>query len=266
MDAPWESPVRRRLRESLPVFGCTITDRQPRHGGAGGDRRVPFPLAGAGALAADARDRAQHRARDARSSRCPVRARAGDRGLERQARARRRRARRGVSVRQHAGPGAAGGGRLPLSARRAPRIRRQPRDRLLAGSRRLLRLRRSQHRRRGRGRAGCRRWPTSTRSPPRPAWTWSSSARATCLFRSGCAGSSSTRASKRRRPPCSPPRAVTARSPDVRRERSTTPAATSTRGFCSSRRRPSWRCSRQAREQFLGPHGIGPARRQRTLY
>jgi 2-keto-3-deoxy-L-rhamnonate aldolase RhmA len=23
--APWESPVRRRLRESLPVFGCTIT-------------------------------------------------------------------------------------------------------------------------------------------------------------------------------------------------------------------------------------------------
>jgi hypothetical protein len=21
----WESPVRRRLRESLPVFGCTIT-------------------------------------------------------------------------------------------------------------------------------------------------------------------------------------------------------------------------------------------------
>jgi 2-keto-3-deoxy-L-rhamnonate aldolase RhmA len=25
MDAPWESPVRRRLRESLPVFGCTIT-------------------------------------------------------------------------------------------------------------------------------------------------------------------------------------------------------------------------------------------------
>jgi hypothetical protein len=22
---PWESPVRRRLRESLPVFGCTIT-------------------------------------------------------------------------------------------------------------------------------------------------------------------------------------------------------------------------------------------------
>ena len=25
MDAPWESPVRRRLRESLPVFGCTLT-------------------------------------------------------------------------------------------------------------------------------------------------------------------------------------------------------------------------------------------------
>jgi 2-keto-3-deoxy-L-rhamnonate aldolase RhmA len=25
MDAPWESPVRRRLRESQPVFGCTIT-------------------------------------------------------------------------------------------------------------------------------------------------------------------------------------------------------------------------------------------------
>ena len=25
MDIPWESPVRRRLRESLPVFGCTIT-------------------------------------------------------------------------------------------------------------------------------------------------------------------------------------------------------------------------------------------------
>jgi 2-keto-3-deoxy-L-rhamnonate aldolase RhmA len=24
-DAPWESPVRRRLRESQPVFGCTIT-------------------------------------------------------------------------------------------------------------------------------------------------------------------------------------------------------------------------------------------------
>jgi 2-keto-3-deoxy-L-rhamnonate aldolase RhmA len=25
MDVPWESPVRRRLRESQPVFGCTIT-------------------------------------------------------------------------------------------------------------------------------------------------------------------------------------------------------------------------------------------------
>jgi 2-keto-3-deoxy-L-rhamnonate aldolase RhmA len=25
MDTPWESPVRRRLRESQPVFGCTIT-------------------------------------------------------------------------------------------------------------------------------------------------------------------------------------------------------------------------------------------------
>ena len=25
MEEPWESPVRRRLRESLPVFGCTIT-------------------------------------------------------------------------------------------------------------------------------------------------------------------------------------------------------------------------------------------------
>ena len=25
MQTPWESPVRRRLRESLPVFGCTIT-------------------------------------------------------------------------------------------------------------------------------------------------------------------------------------------------------------------------------------------------
>lgn len=25
MDTPWESPVKRRLRESLPVFGCTIT-------------------------------------------------------------------------------------------------------------------------------------------------------------------------------------------------------------------------------------------------
>ena len=25
METPWESPVRRRLRESLPVFGCTIT-------------------------------------------------------------------------------------------------------------------------------------------------------------------------------------------------------------------------------------------------
>jgi len=25
MDGPWESPVRRRLRESHPVFGCTIT-------------------------------------------------------------------------------------------------------------------------------------------------------------------------------------------------------------------------------------------------
>jgi 2-keto-3-deoxy-L-rhamnonate aldolase RhmA len=25
MDTPWESPVRRRLRASLPVFGCTIT-------------------------------------------------------------------------------------------------------------------------------------------------------------------------------------------------------------------------------------------------
>jgi 2-keto-3-deoxy-L-rhamnonate aldolase RhmA len=25
MEQPWESPVRRRLRESLPVFGCTIT-------------------------------------------------------------------------------------------------------------------------------------------------------------------------------------------------------------------------------------------------
>jgi 2-keto-3-deoxy-L-rhamnonate aldolase RhmA len=24
-DSPWESPVKRRLRESLPVFGCTIT-------------------------------------------------------------------------------------------------------------------------------------------------------------------------------------------------------------------------------------------------
>lgn len=25
MDTPWESPIRRRLRESQPVFGCTIT-------------------------------------------------------------------------------------------------------------------------------------------------------------------------------------------------------------------------------------------------
>ena len=25
MEAPWESPVRRRLRDSQPVFGCTIT-------------------------------------------------------------------------------------------------------------------------------------------------------------------------------------------------------------------------------------------------
>jgi hypothetical protein len=43
---PWESPVRRRLHESLPVFGCTITTSSldlaaPRDG------RLSFPLASA---------------------------------------------------------------------------------------------------------------------------------------------------------------------------------------------------------------------------
>ena len=115
-----------RLGESRQTPAARVTaglrvhahDRQPRRRGAGGDCRLPFSVAGTGALAADARDGAQHRARDARPPGRTVRARAGDRGLERQARARCRRARCGLSVRQHARTGAAGGGRLPLSAHR----------------------------------------------------------------------------------------------------------------------------------------------------
>ena len=63
--------------------------------------------------------------------------------------------------------------------------------------------------------------------------------------------------SKRRRPTCSPPRAATARSPAVRPGRSTRRSATSIRAFCFSRRRPSWRCSRQARSSFSGRTASG---------
>ena len=138
MDTPWESPVRRRLRESLPVFGCTITtsslDMAARAATAGFHflwlelEHSPLSLETVRNIVLATRDLPA-----VPFARLPVTEtwtakRVLDAGVH------------GVVFPFVSTPALAqrGRGRVPLSAAGTTRIRREPRDRLLAGSRQLL--------------------------------------------------------------------------------------------------------------------------------
>ena len=150
--------------------------------------------------------------------------------------------------------------RYPPAGRRG--IRCQPGDSVLAGARRLLRLRRSQRPRRrdrrGSGSARARRRDRRDAGRRRGLRR----ARATCRSRSDCADSRTIRASRRRR------RTVLRGGAPARqdcraagRARPSRRSATSSRASCSSRRRRSSRSYETGAQQFLEParHPTGAA-------
>src|SRR4026208_1480639 len=157
MDDEWESPVRRRLRESLPVFGCTITtpslDLAARAAASGFHflwlelehspltletvrhivlatrdlPAVPFARVPVTEIwnAKRVLDAGVHGAVVPFVSTPALATHAGRRRL-------------GFPVSQPAGARDACGGGVPLSTGRAPRLRRGTGNRLLAGTRCLL--------------------------------------------------------------------------------------------------------------------------------
>lgn len=128
----WENPIRRRLRECQPVFGCTITspslDIAARAATAGFHflwlemEHSPVTL-----------ETVRNIVLATRALPAVPFARAGDRGMDRQAGARRRSPRRHFPVRQHACAREDRGRGVPVSAGRPARIGRGARVYILAG-------------------------------------------------------------------------------------------------------------------------------------
>ena len=249
MDAPWESPVRRRLRESQPVFGCTITTSSLDMAARAATAGFHFLWLEMEHSPIYARDGPQHRARHARSAGRAVRARAGGRDVDGQARARRRRARRRLSRSSARRPwreqAAAG---VPLSAAGRRGSGASLATASLARSRQLLRLGRSQHPRRRHRRGSVRRSTHVEEIAATPGVDVVFVGTGDLSFSLGLRGQQQPPAASRRRRQLSwPPRGGTARLPGVRRARPRRRSATSSRASCSSRRRPISRCSKRAR-------------------
>ena len=265
MDAPWESPVRRRLRESQPVFGCTLTTRSldiaARAATAGFHflwlelEHSPLTLETVRHIVLATRELPAVPFARVPETEAWSAKRVLDAGVH------------GVVFPFVSTPAlarqAADACRYPPAG--LPRIRRQLRDRQLAGSRRLLRLGRSQHRRRRRRRAGIGAGPR--RRDRRHA------RRGRGLHRHGryvffaraprsAAAPESRRGGgrgARRRAPSRQDRGTSGG--DVRRD-----ARYIEQGFLFFQAPSELALFETGAEQFLGPHGIGPARRQRTLY
>ena len=264
----WDSPVRRRLRESQPVFGVHHHDHAASTSRRG--RRPPASTS-CGWRWSIRRSRSR-RVRNivlatrglpaVPFARVPV-----NETVDGEARARCRACTASIFPFVSTPPSRA------WPRPRAAILRRDGADRARASRpragripTRLLRLGRPQHHDGRRRRGSVRRSTTSTRLRPRPASTSSSSAPAICRFRSGCAASSSTRGSKRRRPPSSPPRGGTARLPDAPRDPPRRRRRYIDEGFLFLQAPSDLALFETGARAFLGAHGIQPARRQRTPY